>query len=107
MSYHRNLPTPSLFQRLQSYLTKDLQSIRYRLLNLISKWWHLEMDVSVNDDVQSIRHIAPFRGIILDADEPVEMSPGVYLMWGHRIDERRMRRYTCSVLGNRVLIECH
>ena len=63
------------------------------------------MDVTVDDDVQRIRNEAPQRGIILDADLPIEVSPGVYVIWGHPIDNQRMFRYTCSVLGNRIIIE--
>lgn len=104
MIYQRNLPTPSLFQRLQSFLI-DSPQFRFRLLNLISKWWRFEMGFAAGDDVQKIRDEAPLRGIILDAEEPVEVSPAVYLMWGHYIGKQRMMRYTCSVLGNRIIIE--
>ena len=104
MIYQRNLPTPSLFQRLQSFLI-DSPHFIFRMLNVTSKWWTFEMGFAAGDDLEKIRNEAPLRGIILDAEEPVEVSPAVYLMWGHPIGEQRMMRYTCSVLGNRIIIE--
>ena len=63
------------------------------------------MDVKAMDDIQKIRNAAPSRHIILDADEPIEVSPGVYVMWGHYIGGQRMLRYTCTVVGDKVIIE--
>ena len=62
-------------------------------------------DVTFNGDIAQIRHEAPFRGIRLDADEPVEMSPGVYVFGGSI--GGRMVRYTGSVIGDNIIIELY
>ena len=75
-----------------------------RLLNVISNWWHME-EFTFNNDIIQIRHEAPLRGVILSGDEPILMSPGVYVFRGSTLDDRRERRYYCTVLGDRTVIE--
>ena len=75
-----------------------------RLLNVISNWWHME-EFTFDDDVIQIRAEAPMRGVTLTADEPIKMSPGVYVFRGYTTDDLRERRYYCTVLGDRTVIE--
>ena len=73
-----------------------------RLLNKLNNWWRME-EFTFNGDIALIRHEAPMRGIRLDAEEPIEMSPGVYVFSGNIAG--RMVRYICSVVGDNILIE--
>ena len=47
----------------------------------------------VDTDVMKIRNCAPFHNLILGAEEPVRVSPGVYVFNGVTIGETRVRRY--------------
>ena len=75
-----------------------------RLINVV-KVTVLDEGIVFTDDVSKIRNEAPKQHIILDADDPREVSPGVYMFWGHYIGGQRMMRYNCTVLGDRILIE--
>ena len=75
-----------------------------RILNVFNNLWQ-EMEYTYNDDIAVIRHEAPLRRIILSAEEPIQMSPGVYVFKGTSLDERRERRYYGAVAGDRVILE--
>lgn len=76
----------------------------YRALNVISNWLN-DVEFTYSDDVSKIRTEAPFKGIVLEGEEPIKVSPGVYLMRGYHVDNKRIVRYNCSVIGKRVVIE--
>ena len=76
------------------------------LLNLFGKWWDVS-DVTCNDDVQTIRKEAPFRGLILDASEPVVVAPGVYLFDAYEYKTGRMSQFRAYVLRGIVCFEKH
>lgn len=83
-----------------------MKEFYYRLLNLISNWYN-GVEFIYSDDIALIRERAPHLGIILDAEEPIQVSPGVYLIRGHYIGGKRMCRYNCSVVGDEVIIEAY
>ena len=75
-----------------------------RLLNRFSNWWNME-EFTYNDDIAMIRHEAPFRGLILDADEPLCVSPDVYLFNAYELDTKRQLRFRATVLRGNVIFE--
>jgi len=76
----------------------------YRFLNVVENNWKMN-EFTFNEDVIQIRNEAPHRGVRLTGDEPIKMSPGVYVFRGHTLDNYRERRYYCTVLGDRTVIE--
>ena len=75
-----------------------------KLLNVFTNMWH-EMEFTYDKDIKLIREQAPFRRIILSGEEPIQMSPGVYVFKGTHLDDRRERRYYGAVAGDRVILE--
>ena len=62
-------------------------------------------DYVVNHDIADIRNQAPMCNLILSADEPYVISPGVYVFSGYNITDKLVKRYKGFKLGNDIKIE--
>ena len=76
------------------------------ILNRFGKWWDIS-DLTYDDDVAYIRREAPLRGLILDAEEPTVISPGVFMFNAYDRKTKRMGRFHAYVLRGIVCFEKH
>lgn len=56
-------------------------------------------------DLVRIRNYSPHYNLIMDADDPVRVSAGVYLFKAFDLSTRLYKRYKGVIMGNEITIE--
>ena len=79
----------------------------YRILNKIEYLWKGQEFIMFHSepDLVRIRNEVPLHSLIMDVDDPVRVSPGVYMFKAYNLVEKLHKRYIGVILGNEVVIE--